>query len=84
MRTYRISGQIFFATAGSLPRAFDFREEGLTGVVIDLQAAHFWDISAINALDRVVLKLRHHGITVDVVGHERGDGNHGRAYRHSR
>ena len=36
--------------------------------MIDLSAAHFWDISAINALDRVVLKLRHHGITVDVVG----------------
>ena len=68
VRTYQVIGQIFFATAEAFHAAFDFREEGLKGVVIDLQAAHFWDISAINALDRVVLKLRHHGITVDVVG----------------
>ncbi len=68
VRTYKVTGQIFFATAEAFHAAFDFREEGLKGVVIDLQAAHFWDISAINALDRVVLKFRHHGITVDVVG----------------
>ncbi|MBA9066166.1 SulP family inorganic anion transporter [Methylobacterium fujisawaense] len=68
VRTYRITGQIFFATAEAFHAAFDFREEELKGVVIDLQAAHFWDISAITALDRVVLKLRHHGISVDVVG----------------
>ena len=68
VRTYEVTGQIFFATAEAFHSAFDFREESLKGVVIDLQAAQFWDISAINALDRVVLKFRHHGITTDVVG----------------
>jgi SulP family sulfate permease len=37
-------------------------------VVIDLGAAHFWDITAINALDRVVLKFRHLDIAVVIVG----------------
>lgn len=45
-----------------------FREEDLKGIVIDLQASHFWDITAINALDRVVLKFRHHEIPVEIVG----------------
>jgi len=67
-RTYAVTGQIFFATAEAFHDAFDFREEGLAAVVIDVHAAHFWDITAINALDRVVLKLRHHGVAVTVRG----------------
>jgi SulP family sulfate permease len=68
VRTYAITGQIFFATAEAFHSAFDFREEDLKGVVIDLHASHFWDISSISALDRVVLKFRRHGIPVEVVG----------------
>ncbi|HEY8382880.1 MAG TPA: SulP family inorganic anion transporter [Microvirga sp.] len=68
VRTYRVTGQIFFATAEAFHSAFDFREEDLKGVVIDLHAAHFWDITSINALDRVVLKFRRHGIPVEVAG----------------
>ncbi|WP_419951836.1 SulP family inorganic anion transporter [Methylobacterium sp.] len=68
IRTYRVTGQIFFATAEAFHSAFDFREDDLTGVVIDLSASHFWDITSISALDRVVLKFRHHGIPVEIVG----------------
>ena len=67
-RTYRVGGQIFFATAEAFHAAFDFREDGLDKVAIDLGEAHFWDITAINALDRVVLKFRHHAIPVEIVG----------------
>lgn len=67
-RIYRVAGQIFFATAEAFHSAFDFREEEVQRVVIDLSAAHFWDITAINALDRVVLKFRHHDIAVETVG----------------
>jgi len=66
-RTYRVTGQIFFATAEAFHAAFDFRED-LKAVVIDVHAAHFWDLTAVNALDRVVLKFRHHGIPVEIVG----------------
>lgn len=68
IRTYRVTGQIFFATAEAFHSAFDFREEDLNGLVIDLQAAHFWDITSINALDRVVLKFRHHDVPVKLIG----------------
>lgn len=67
-RVYRVTGQIFFATADAFHAAFDFREEEVKQVVIDLGAAHFWDITAINALDRVVLKFRNRGIAVETVG----------------
>jgi SulP family sulfate permease len=40
----------------------------LKRVVIDVGSSHFWDITGINALDRVVLKFRHHDIPVEIVG----------------
>lgn len=68
VRTVSVTGQLFFATAEAFHAAFDFREEDLKGIVIDLKDAHFWDITSINALDRVVLKFRHHDIPVEVIG----------------
>jgi SulP family sulfate permease len=68
VRTYRVNGEIFFATAEAFHSAFDFREEDLDKVVIDVTASHFWDLTGINALDRVVLKFRHHDIPVEIVG----------------
>ncbi|MCJ2076853.1 SulP family inorganic anion transporter [Methylobacterium sp. E-016] len=67
VRTYVVTGQLFFATAEAFHGAFDFRDDA-ERIVLDLSAAHFWDITAINALDRVVLKFRHHGRAVEIVG----------------
>lgn len=38
-------------------------------VIVDLRGgAHFWDLRAVDALDRVVMKLREHGAVVEVNG----------------
>jgi SulP family sulfate permease len=37
-------------------------------VVVDVSEAHFWDITAVAALDRVVQRFQAHSIPVDVVG----------------
>ena len=66
-RTYAISGQVFFASSERFAEAFDFKEV-LDRVVIDVSQAHFWDISAIGALDKVVLRLRKNGAEVEVLG----------------
>ncbi len=66
-RTYTITGQVFFASAGTFSEAIDVLEP-VERLVIDVHAAHFWDISAIGALDRVVLKARARGRDVAVVG----------------
>jgi SulP family sulfate permease len=40
----------------------------LDKVVIDLSQAHFWDITAVGSLDKVVIKFRREGVDVDVIG----------------
>ncbi len=66
-RTYRILGQIFFASADEFRAAFDFKEV-VEKVTIDLTQGHFWDLSAVGALDNVVLKFRREGTEVELVG----------------
>jgi SulP family sulfate permease len=66
-RTYGVTGQVFFASAGTFSDAIDVLEP-VERLVIDVHGAHFWDISAVAALDRVVLKARARGRAVVVVG----------------
>ena len=66
-RRYTISGQVFFASADAFIAGFDFKEV-IDKVVIDVSRAHFWDITAVSALDKVVVKFRREGTDVEVVG----------------
>ncbi|WP_237380090.1 MULTISPECIES: SulP family inorganic anion transporter [unclassified Cupriavidus] len=66
-RRYFVRGQVFFASSESLVSEFDFKEP-VRHVVLDLSHAHFWDITAIDALDRVVHKFRRNGVEVEVFG----------------
>lgn len=66
-RTYKISGEIFFASAERFADAFDFKEV-LDHVVIDLTDAHFWDITGVGTLDKTVIRFRREGTAVEVVG----------------
>ena len=65
--TYRVTGQIFFASVDRFVAAFDFKEV-VDRVCIDVSRAHFWDISAVAALDKAVLKFRREGTDVEVIG----------------
>ncbi|MDX5333290.1 MAG: SulP family inorganic anion transporter [Gammaproteobacteria bacterium] len=66
-RSYRVVGQVFFASADKFIEFFDFKE-AIDKVVIDLTDAHFWDITAVAALDRVVIRFRREGTEVEVIG----------------
>src|SRR6056297_1454615 len=66
-RTYRVEGQLFFASVEDFSAAFDFRE-ALEKVTIDVSRAHIWDISSVAALDMVVLKFRREGAEVELAG----------------
>lgn len=66
-RTYTVTGQVFFASAEAFVEAFDFKEV-LSRVVIDVSKAHFWDLSGVGALDRVVIKFRREGAEVTILG----------------
>lgn len=66
-RIYKIVGQVFFASSERFGNAFDFKES-VEKVTIDLSRAHFWDITAVQTLDRVVIKFRREGTEVELVG----------------
>ncbi|EKO3685665.1 SulP family inorganic anion transporter [Vibrio metschnikovii] len=66
-RTYRVVGQVFFASSDQFINSFDFKEV-IERVTIDLSAAHFWDITAVSSLDKVVIKFRREGTEVNLIG----------------
>ncbi|MFZ9857701.1 MAG: SulP family inorganic anion transporter [Roseiflexaceae bacterium] len=66
-RTYTVYGQVFFVSATQFAESFDFKEV-LDSVTIDVSHAHLWDYTAVGALDKVVLRFRREGATVNVVG----------------
>ena len=66
-RTYTVYGQVFFASAANFSSQFDFKES-LEKVTIDLLHAHFWDLTGVGALDKIVLKFRREGLEVELLG----------------
>lgn len=66
-RYYHVHGQVFFASAGGFIKKFDFKEV-VDKVTIDLSRAHFWDISAVSALDKTIIKFRREGVEIETIG----------------
>lgn len=66
-RTYTVLGQVFFVSADTFADSFDVKE-AIEKVVIDVSHAHFWDLTAVGALDKVVLKFRREGTEVEILG----------------
>jgi SulP family sulfate permease len=66
-RKYTVIGQVFFASSDKFITSFDFKEV-IESVTIDLSAAHFWDVTSVSALDKVVVKFRREGTQVELIG----------------
>ena len=66
--SYRVSGQVFFASADMFIEAFDIQDAVGTTVLIDVTEAHFWDITAVAALEKVVQRFKLHDVPVDIIG----------------
>ncbi len=66
-RTYHVVGQVFFNSSDKFMGYFDFKE-ALDNIVINVKRAHFYDVTSVAALDKVVIKLRREGADVKVVG----------------
>ncbi|WP_433913708.1 SulP family inorganic anion transporter [Brevibacterium litoralis] len=80
-RTYRVTGQLLFASSNDLTNQFDYAGDAaeVSEVVIDLSQAHVWDASTVAALDAIETKYAQHGITVRIEGL-----NEDSAHRHGR
>ncbi|MGN1055535.1 MAG: SulP family inorganic anion transporter [Comamonas sp.] len=68
VHTWRVSGQVFFASADALIERFDVLSVAGQRVRIDVSQAHFWDITAIGALEKIQQRLEQHGCHVELVG----------------
>jgi len=66
-RMYTIVGQVFFNSSDKFIAFFDFKE-AVDKIIIDVHRAHFWDITAAAALDKVVMRLRREGADVSIIG----------------
>jgi len=68
---YRAKGQIFYASVERFEAALgpeSTQPDPADHVIIDVSKAHFWDISAVGALDKVVERMRRNGRSVQVRG----------------
>jgi SulP family sulfate permease len=68
---YTVTGQIFFASVDLFERKLGPEsqyDDASDHVMIDVSRAHFWDISATAALDKVVERMRRNGRSVQVRG----------------
>lgn len=50
-----------------MTESFDIKES-VSKVVIDVSRAHFWDVIAIAAIDKVIIKFRREGTEVELIG----------------
>ncbi len=67
VRTYHVTGELFFASTNEMVHAFDYFEP-TPNVVIDLSDAHVWDSSAVAVLDTIVDKFARHGTHAEIIG----------------
>jgi SulP family sulfate permease len=66
-RTYHVVGQIFFNSSDKFIGYFDFKE-AVDNIVINVKRSHFYDVTSVAALDKVVIKLRREGADVKIIG----------------
>ena len=66
-RYYYVQGQVFFSSTTQFLNSFDTKE-ALDKVVIDVSQAHFWDVTAVDTLDKLVIRFQREGSDVKVVG----------------
>jgi SulP family sulfate permease len=66
-RTYRVQGELFFASSNDLIHQFDYVNDP-DDVVIDLSDADVWDASTVAALDTIRQKYQGRGKTVRIAG----------------
>ena len=66
-RTYKVTGELFFASSNDLFSQFDYAGDP-ANVIIDMSDSHVWDASTVATLDSIVYKYQRHGTTVSIDG----------------
>ncbi|QLE85336.1 SulP family inorganic anion transporter [Shewanella sp. Scap07] len=69
-REYKVTGQVLFASSNKFINSFHFMDD-IETVTIDISTAHFWDFTAVKALDTVLAKYKRQGVRVSLIGMNR-------------
>lgn len=67
IRTYRVRGELFFASSNDLIHQFDYAGDP-DDVVIDLSGTDIWDASSVATLDEIRRRYASRGKTVRLIG----------------
>lgn len=67
IRTYRVHGQLFWASSNDMVYQFDYNDEA-DHIVIDMMMAEVWDASTVATLDSIIQKFQAKGKTVEIIG----------------
>ncbi|GAB2509025.1 SulP family inorganic anion transporter [Corynebacterium atrinae] len=67
IRTYRVHGQLFWASSNDLVYQFDYNDTA-DHVIIDMMMAEVWDASTVATLDSITQKFQAKGKTVEIIG----------------
>ncbi|RLQ96196.1 SulP family inorganic anion transporter [Falsibacillus albus] len=66
-KVYYVKGQLFFASVSDFVSSFNFKDSADL-IELHLEGAHLWDQSAVDAIDKVVLKYRENHTDVKLIG----------------
>src|SRR5699024_6268195 len=66
-RTYRLHGQLFWASSNDLVYQFDYTDSA-DHIVIDLTEAEIWDASTVATFDAIIQKFQDKGKVVSIIG----------------
>ena len=64
---YEVNGQLFFASATKFIDCFDYNEK-VDSIDIDFSNGRVWDESAVDAIDKVVIKYSKNGVKASIIG----------------
>lgn len=64
---YEVKGQLFFASTTKFINSFDYNEK-VDSVDIDFTNVKIWDESAVDSIDKVVIKYHKNGVTTNLIG----------------
>ena len=67
VRTYRVHGQLFWASSNDMVYSFDYSDEA-DHIIIDLTQAEVWDASTVATLDSITQKFADRDKTVEIIG----------------
>ncbi|WP_158737300.1 SulP family inorganic anion transporter [Alteribacillus sp. YIM 98480] len=67
-KIYQVDGQLFFASVTDFVKSFQYNEDGVKEVEIDLSSAHIWDDSAVEAIEKVKVKFEQKDVEVTLSG----------------